>query len=113
MPRGRPGRTPRVNQAGGKQAPRPIKGNHGNGGLVAPGPGRPKGSRNKFSGDLKRMILEALANAAQGGDSVDYLIAQARQDNPSPFMSLIGKCITQVTEGSLNATVDVKVTFED
>lgn len=81
--------------------------------MPVPGPGRPKGSRNKFSGDLKKLILEALANAAGDGDAVDYLIAQARQDNPSPFMSLIGKCITQVTEGTMDATVTVKVSFDD
>ena len=78
-----------------------------------PGPGRPKGSRNKFSGELKAHILEALANAIEGGDAVDYLILQARQPNPSPFMSLIGKCITQAVDGKVDATIDVKVTFID
>jgi hypothetical protein len=78
-------------------------------GGTSPGPGRPPGSRNKFSGDLKAHVLEALANALEGGDAVDYLIEQARQPNPSPFMSLIGKCIAQAVEGKVDATVDVRV----
>ncbi len=30
-----------------------------------------KGSRNKFSGDLKAMVMEALANAFDKGNAVD------------------------------------------
>ena len=58
-------------------------------------------------------MLEALANALDGGDAVDYLISQAQQPNPSPFISLVGKCITQATESKVDATVEVVVTFGD
>jgi hypothetical protein len=56
------------------------------------------------------MILEALANSLEGGDPVDYFISQAQQSNPSPFMSLVGKCITQETksEGTLQVSVNLR-----
>jgi hypothetical protein len=86
MPRERPGKTPRVKKT--QEKPEGVITNSkGGGALPGPGPGRPKGSRNKFSGELKAMILEALANSLEGGDAVEYLISQAQQANPSPFMS--------------------------
>jgi hypothetical protein len=78
-----------------------------------PGPGRPPGCRNKYSGNLKMHVLNALANAKENDDAVGYLIQQARQDNPSPFMSLIAKCITQATESTVSGTIEVKVTYGD
>jgi hypothetical protein len=51
-------------------------------------PGRPKGSPNKLTGQVKEMILAALDKA--GG--VDYLTAQA-SENPSAFMTLVGKVL--------------------
>lgn len=52
------------------------------------GAGRPKGSVNKFTGAVKDMILEALAQA--GG--VEYLAKQA-EANPNAFMGLVGKVL--------------------
>lgn len=111
MPRGRPGITPKDPNA-------PKKVNSGRYTPGNPGPGRrPKGSRNKYSGEIKAQVLEALQNAASGytlssgseADGVDYLIQQARQVNPSPFMSLLAKCITQSTD--IKATVDGRFTW--
>jgi hypothetical protein len=45
--------------------------------LPGPGPGRPKGSRNKVTNILKEAILEAGKNAGDG-DLVAYLEKQAR-----------------------------------
>lgn len=60
------------------------------------GPGRPKGSPNKISAQLKDMILNALDKA--GGE--DYLQRQA-EENPTAFLSLIGKVLPmQVTGGN-------------
>jgi hypothetical protein len=59
------------------------------------------------------MILDAMANAIPGDDALGYLIAQARQPNPSPFMSLIGKCIVQEQKTEGKQEVNVKVTFID
>ena|SRR5271166_728485 len=114
MPRGRPGITPRLNKSQKKATgPRTVANERGGGCMPVPGPGRPKGSRNKISGDLKRLILEALANAHETGDEVDYLIAQATLPNPSPFMSLVGKCITQEMSGDLDIDIDIHLTFGD
>jgi|SRR5215469_1639273 len=50
--------------------------------------GRAKGTPNKINGDLKAMILGALAGA--GGEA--YLQRQAEQ-NPAAFMTLVGKVL--------------------
>jgi hypothetical protein len=52
------------------------------------GAGRPKGSGNKATKELKDMILGALDDA--GGQS--YLAARAL-DTPGPFLALIGKVL--------------------
>lgn len=57
------------------------------------GPGRPKGSQNKITRDVKDMILAALDKA--GG--VNYLTRQATE-SPAAFMTLLGKVLpTQLT----------------
>jgi len=52
------------------------------------GMGRPKGSLNKNTAAVKDMVLTALSNA--GG--VKYLEQQA-QENPTAFLTLVGKVI--------------------
>ena len=55
--------------------------------------GRVAGTPNKLSADLRAMILNALSEA--GGEQ--YLARQANE-NPSAFMTLLGKVLpTQVT----------------
>lgn len=58
------------------------------------GKGRPKGSKNKFSSDVKAMVLESLDVA--GG--VEYLVTQAR-DNPTAFLTLVGKVLPMTVAG--------------
>ncbi len=74
--------------------------------------GRPLGSKNKLSGDIKTMIVEALE--AVGG--TDYLVFQARK-NPVAFMGLVGKLLpTQLTVkdgGALNAFDPTTLTDEE
>jgi hypothetical protein len=63
--------------------------------------GRKKGTPNKVTGDLRSMVLGALADA--GGRK--YLAKQAKQ-NPGPFMALLGKCLPKDitnSDGSLSA----------
>ncbi len=73
------------------------------------GKGRPKGVPNKTNALLKDMILQALDQA--GG--VDYLRGQA-EENPGPFMSLVGKVLpTQVTGDSGGPMVIEIVRFSD
>lgn len=65
--------------------------------------GRPKGTPNKFTREVKEMILEALDNA--GG--VAYLAEQAEK-NPTAFMTLVGKVLPM----QVNADVGGKLIVE-
>lgn len=56
------------------------------------GKGRPKGSPNKITADIKRAILEAAEAAGGEGGTVGYLTAQATA-NPAAFMTLLGKVL--------------------
>jgi len=71
--------------------------NTGNMGL-----GRPKGAQNKITRELKTMILEALEN--KGG--VEYLERQA-EDNPTAFLTLIGKVLPLQVAGGMEHRVKV------
>lgn len=50
--------------------------------------GRPRGTPNRVTADLRHMVLEALDEA--GGTS--YLVRQA-QENPQAFLALLAKCL--------------------
>jgi len=63
------------------------------------GKGRPKGVPNKATTAVKDMVIKALDKA--GG--VDYLVEQARE-NPTAFMSLVGKVIPSQHNISGNIT---------
>lgn len=58
------------------------------------GPGRPKGSVNFVTADIRRMLSEALTEI--GG--TDYFVQQAHQ-NPVAFMSLISKLLPREISG--------------
>lgn len=58
------------------------------------GPGRPKGATNKVTRELKEMVLQALEN--KGG--VSYL-EQRAEDNPTAFMTLLGKVLPLTVQG--------------
>lgn len=58
------------------------------------GKGRPKGAVNKNTAALKDMILTALDES--GG--VKYLVKQA-QDNPTAFLTLVGKVLPMTVAG--------------
>jgi hypothetical protein len=73
-----------------------------------PGPGRPKGLLNKFTGDLKEAFLQA-AQAAGGSDGIaGYLYDQAIRDNPSPFMTGLAKLLPLMLEGNKDAPIIVE-----
>ena len=71
------------------------------------GPGRPKGSPNKITADIRSMITTALDR--KGG--VNYLMKQA-DENPTAFLTLVGKVLpTQVTGDPDNPVItEIKVT---
>lgn len=65
-----------------------------------PGPGRPPGVPNKFTGALKEMVRQALDEA--GG--VEYLKTQAEK-NPSAFLTLVGKLLPAEINAKVAADV--------
>lgn len=64
---------------------------------IKTGGGSRKGKPNKGNAELKELVLGALAD--EGGR--EYLRQQAR-DNPSAFMSLVGKFIPRQHEGEFD-----------
>jgi len=54
--------------------------------------GRPKGSPNKTTALLKDAILKAAEQAGDKEGMIGYLKRQA-EDNPGPFMALLGKVL--------------------
>lgn len=64
------------------------------------GKGRPKGVPNKVNGDLKEMILGALA--AAGGE--EYLKRQAK-DNSSAFLALVGRVLPKQIDANLTGAL--------
>ena len=73
-----------------------------------PGPGRPKGSKNKAGVALKDMILAALDQS--GG--IAYLVLQAEK-NPTSFLALIGKVLPMQVTGADNGPVKLVIEWND
>lgn len=70
--------------------------------------GRRSGTRNKVTGALKDMILQALSNV--GG--TQYLETQAH-DNPNAFLQLVGKVLPlQVKQDGADPVVPAAVIHE-
>ena len=72
--------------------------------LNGPGPGRPKGSTNKLTADIKSMILGALAK--KGGQK--WLEAQM-DANPNAFMTLLGKVIPTQVQGDPDSPLQLQI----
>lgn len=72
------------------------------------GMGRPKGSLNKTTSILKDAILKGAENAG-GGDLVAYLTQQARE-NPTSYMTLLGKVLPLHVQGELEHTASDPLT---
>lgn len=63
------------------------------------GKGRPKGSQNKTTALLKDAILKA-AEQAGGKDGMAGYLAKQAEENPGPFMALLGKVLPMQVQGS-------------
>lgn len=72
-----------------------------------PGPGRPKGSVNKVTADVKAMVLEALNSA--GGAA--YLLEQSEK-NPTAFLTLVGKVLPLTLAGDKDNPLEVVGKFK-
>lgn len=73
---------------------------------LPPGPGRPKGSKNKLPGELREMVLEALDRS--GG--VDYLAERAIDPKTAgAFLTLIGKIIPTTVKGDMKVSGGVVI----
>jgi Family of unknown function (DUF5681) len=73
--------------------------------------GKPKGTPNKLTKDLKQAILGALEAAGGEGGSVAYLTRLAIE-NSSAFSSLLGKILpTTLAASETNGGVGVQLTF--
>ena len=68
------------------------------------GPGRPKGSQNKLTMQVKECILQAFHEL--GG--VDYLVEVGRSE-PRAFLILLGKILPTEVIGDLNTTGIINV----
>lgn len=68
------------------------------------GRGRPKGSPNKNTAAVKDMILQAL----DGAGGADYLQRQATE-NPTAFMTLVGKVLPLQLAGDGSAPIQVVI----
>lgn len=70
-------------------------------GKGTPGPGRPKGSPNKTTALLKDAILKAAeqAGAKVGDEGMVSYLAQQAEENPGPFMALLGKVLPMQVSG--------------
>jgi hypothetical protein len=66
--------------------------------LTNAGKGRPKGAQNKTTALLKDAILKAAEKAGGKGGTIGYLTKQA-QENPGPFMALLGKVLPMEIKG--------------
>ena len=71
------------------------------------GKGRPKGSLNKVTADVKAMVLQALNDA--GG--ADYLLEQAK-GNPNAFLTLVGKVLPLTVSGDKDNPLEAVVRFK-
>lgn len=63
-----------------------------------PGPGRPKGVPNKNTALLKDAILEA-ATKAGGKDGLSGYLKKQADENPTAFMTLLGKVLPMQVTG--------------
>lgn len=74
--------------------------------LTNAGKGRPKGAVNKKTAALKDMILASLDQV--GG--MDYLAQQAK-DNPTAYLTLVGKVLPMTVNGDMDHRVKVTGAF--
>lgn len=105
MPRDLPGPVTNV--------PRPVslkkrqrKANKGSFTKERPGPGRPRGVPNKFTGELKEAILAGVNGSNKQG--VAGFVLDLSLNTPTSAAALLGRLIPVSTQGTLGATLTVR-----
>ena len=78
------------------------------------GPGRPKGSVNRTTALLKDAILKAAEGAGGKKGLIGYLQARA-DDQPGPFMALLGKVLPMQIGGTgdKDDKIQITITYTD
>jgi hypothetical protein len=72
----------------------------------APGPGRPRGVPNKFTGDLKEAILAGVNGSNEQG--VAGFVLDLSLDTPTSAAALLGRLIPVNMAGALDGTLIVR-----
>src|ERR1700722_13366010 len=86
-----------------KTANKPGLGRYGN--LPGPGPGRPKGVPNKFTGELKEAILAGVNGSHKLG--VSGFVLKLSLDTPTSAAALLGRLIPVSMVGTLGGEIVV------
>ena len=98
MPRGVPGPV--------SLKKRQRKANSGSFTKERPGPGRPRGVPNKFTGELKEAILAGVNGSNKQG--VAGFVLDLSLDTPTSAAALLGRLIPVSMAGTLGATLTVR-----
>ena len=72
--------------------------------------GRPKGIPNKFTGELKRAILDGVHNANEKG--LQAWVTALAKDTPTSAAALLGRLIPTNLEGSVDVNHTVHFKFD-
>jgi hypothetical protein len=86
-----------------KTANKPGLGRYGN--LPGPGPGRPKGVPNKFTGELKEAILAGVNGSHKLG--VSGFVLKLSLDTPTSAAALLGRLIPVSMVGTQGGRIEV------
>ena len=71
--------------------------------------GRAKGTPNKTTALLKDAILKAAANAGGGKNGLVAYLQKQADENPAPFLSLLGKVLPLQVSGGLDNQLTVVI----
>ena len=75
-----------------------------------PGPGRPKGVRNKFTEELKQVILDGLHNT--NAEGLFGFVRDTATETPTAGLAILGRLIPVNMDLKGDVKVEVSVKFE-
>jgi len=71
-----------------------------------PGPGRPKGVRNKFNEELKQAILDAVNSAHNEG--LFGFVRDSAVETPTAALALLGRLLPMAMSGGVDVNLTVR-----